>query len=361
LNDRHRYIPGSGRMWSAAQLGVVLAIGGLGGYLFSKTGIPLAWMLGSMVFAAAASIFRPTFPKPGRLRTPMVAIIGVTLGSSFTPQLIASVSEWWITVAGLLSASAISTALGYRIFRKVARFDAATAYFSATPGGLLEMSLMGEERGGNGHFIVLAHTIRIFCVVLILPPALAWYFGFSRATLVPAGGVSILAPLPFTWFLISALAGLWLGKVLRLPARHLTGPMLVSGIIHLLGLTDFRPPPELIALAQVIIGVSLGARFSDLRLGSMPRLVWASIGSVSIYLSVAVCMAYLVAHLANFGFLQILLAYSPGGIAEMSLIAIAMGADAAFVAAHHVIRVVVGLAASPIIYGSILGERSTGD
>ena len=35
---------------------------------------------------------------------------------------------------------------------------------------------------------------------------------------------------------------------------------------------------------------------------------------------------------------QLVLAYSPGGLAEMSLVALAMNADIAYVASHHLLR-----------------------
>ncbi len=44
------------------------------------------------------------------------------------------------------------------------------------------------------------------------------------------------------------------------------------------------------------------------------------------------------------------LAFSPGGLAEMSLIAIAIGADAAFVATHHVVRIFMIVVIAPLAF-----------
>ena len=46
----------------------------------------------------------------------------------------------------------------------------------------------------------------------------------------------------------------------------------------------------------------------------------------------------------------LMLAFSPGGLAEMSLIAIAIGADAAFVATHHIVRIFLVIVIAPLAF-----------
>jgi uncharacterized membrane protein AbrB (regulator of aidB expression) len=51
---------------------------------------------------------------------------------------------------------------------------------------------------------------------------------------------------------------------------------------------------------------------------------------------------------SSYGEIPLLLAYSPGGLAEMSLVAVSIDSEVAFVAAHHSIRVfIVMLGAAP--------------
>jgi hypothetical protein len=45
-----------------------------------------------------------------------------------------------------------------------------------------------------------------------------------------------------------------------------------------------------------------------------------------------------------------MLAYSPGGITEMTLTSVALGFDAAFVATHHVIRIVAITTLTPLAF-----------
>ena len=63
-----------------------LAIGTVGGALFFALNMPLAWMMGAMVLTTIAALFGVSLHIPGRLRAVMVAILGVLLGSTFTPE-----------------------------------------------------------------------------------------------------------------------------------------------------------------------------------------------------------------------------------------------------------------------------------
>ena len=64
--------------------------------------------------------------------------------------------------------------------------------------------------------------------------------------------------------MLAALAGLGylLARSLRVPAATFVGPLLGSAAGHLAGWIEVAPPYLLMALAQLVIGSSVGARFS---------------------------------------------------------------------------------------------------
>ncbi len=108
-----------------------LAIGTAGGALFFALKMPLAWMMGAMVLTTLAALFGVSLHVPGRLRAVMVAILGVLLGSTFTPEALDRVLEWPITLASLVLYLVVVTGMLYVYFRRIMGFDPATAYFSA--------------------------------------------------------------------------------------------------------------------------------------------------------------------------------------------------------------------------------------
>ncbi len=137
-----------------------LAIGTVGGALFYALNMPLAWMMGAMVLTTFAALFGVSLHVPGRLRAVMVAILGVLLGSTFPPEALDRVLEWPITLASLALYLMVVTGMLYVYFRRIMGFDPATAYFSATPGGLNEMVIVGRAMGGNDRAIALVHGAR---------------------------------------------------------------------------------------------------------------------------------------------------------------------------------------------------------
>jgi hypothetical protein len=54
-----------------------------------------------------------------------------------------------------------------------------TAFFSSTPGGMMEMTLMAEASGGEGAKVALMQLARFIGIVLILPPIIKWVLGIQ--------------------------------------------------------------------------------------------------------------------------------------------------------------------------------------
>ena len=328
-----------------------LAIGTVGGALFFALNMPLAWMMGAMVLTTIAALFGVSLHVPGRLRAVMVAILGVLLGSTFTPEALDKVLEWPITLASLALYLVVVTGMLYFYFRRVMGFDPATAYFSATPGGLNEMVIVGRAMGGDDRAIALVHGARILLVVLTLPFWFRYAYGVGSAG--GGAGTGTLAGLGWldgSVLVACAIVGPIIGKLLRLPAYRLVGPMLASAGVHIAGLTGSAPPMELVAMAQVVVGSAIGARFAGSPLKWVVKIIFSSIGSTSLMLGATVGFAWVLAPLSGISFAPIVLAFAPGGLAEMSLIALALGVETAFVATHHVARIAMIVIAAPLVF-----------
>lgn len=333
------------------RLSKALAIGAVGGAIFYALNMPLAWMMGAMVLTTIAALAGTSLHVPGRLRSVMVSILGVLLGSTFTPEALDRVMEWPLTLASLALYLALVTSILYVYFRRVMGFDPATAYFSATPGGLSEMVIVGRAMGGDDRSIALVHGARILLVVLTLPFWFRYAYGVGSA----GGGAGNASLADLGWLdggvlLACAIFGPIVGKWLRLPAYRIVGPMLASAAVHIAGVTSSAPPMELVATAQVVIGSSIGARFAGAPLGWVLKIIASSIGSTSLMLGATVGFALVLAPLSGIPFAPIVLAFSPGGLAEMSLIALALGIETAFIATHHVARITMIVFAAPLIF-----------
>lgn len=328
-----------------------IAVGAAGGALFAGVGAPLPWVLGSMAACAIASIVRLPIAASGATRRPMAAIIGVVLGSSFHPGLIALAREWWLPLVLLPPFLALAGLLCVAWFRRVAGFDPATAYFAGMPGGIAEMVVIGAERGGDERTIGLIHGARIFLVVFILPFVIRHFHATAGVAVAP---VTAPGPWPeaalFLWGGLSLAVGLILGRALRLPAWHLMGPLAVSAALHMTGITDFRVPAWLLAAAQIGLGATMGCRFAGLRLRAFVRLLALAAGSTLILLVLTIAVAGIVGRATGIDMALLALAYSPGGLAEMSMVALSLSLEPGIVVVTHLARVALVLLFAPFAF-----------
>jgi hypothetical protein len=126
--------------------------------------------------------------------------------------------------------------------------------------------------------------------------------------------------------------------------------MALSALVHITGLTASSPPDTLVAAAQIVIGAGIGARFSGLSLRSVSRTLALSLVANAMLLGLALAFSWLGARLGGASLAANMLAIAPGGVAEMSLIALALGIDVAFVASSHLIRILLVVVAAPQVF-----------
>jgi membrane AbrB-like protein len=210
------------------------------------------------------------------------------------------------------------------------------------------MVLAGKAMGGDDRFIAALQALRVMLVVAGLSLWFKFTAGLSGTTSANGPGA------PLSLFDAVLLLGCGLGVVpalaLKLPAALLVGPMLCSVALHVLGLTEGKPPDWLIILAQIIVGASVGCRFKGWTIGDFRSAGALSLLLTLLMLAIAFAVAGLMHRLTGQSFPQLLLAFAPGGVAEMSLIALTLGQGVAFVATHHVFRIFLIVLVMPLAF-----------
>lgn len=326
-----------------------LAIGAVGGTAFYAFGLPLPWMLGALFATMIAALAGVQVLGPARLRSPVVAVIGVLLGSGFAPEMVAKAGAWAVSLS-VLSVYCIAVALiVVPFYHFVGRLDWVTAYFAGMPGGLTEMIEIGEANGAKPLPVIMAHSLRIVVTIAVI----AFWFRYVEGYAVgaaPPGPAVPMTPTDIALLLASAILGSVLGLRLRWPAPTFLGPLFLSALLHLSGLTESAPPGLLVILAQVILGTVLGCRFQGVSLRVLGPALALCIGATGLTLGLALAGAVVMRALVGTNLDAGLLALSPGGMTEMGLIALAIHADVAFVALHHVVRILFIIVVAPLAF-----------
>ncbi len=342
-------------LWLKILLGA--AIGIFSGFVARWIGMPLPWMLGPMLGCGLAALAGAPVQGPVGLRSVVIPIIGVMLGAGFHPGLFDHVATWTGTLLLLPGFLIIATLASYQFYRRIGGYDPVNAFFCAAPGGLNEMVVLGGQAGGDESRIALAHALRVFLTISAIALVFALLLDIravrGAATWV---GLTDLTLLDAALLLGCGLLGFYAGKWLHLPAPQLFGPMILSAAAHMMEWVTVPPPSLLVIAAQLSIGTILGCRFSGVSPKEMGRDMALGLGATALLLCVTTAFAALLGPVAGTPLPQGVLAYSPGGLTEMSLLSLAMGQDVAYVSTMHVARIVMILFGMPLVF-RVIGTR----
>jgi len=334
---------------SAAKFALTLLLGAAGGYVFYVLRLPLPWMLGAMSLATIAALAGAPLASWPSFRNAMVAILGVMLGSQFNAETFARMADWYVGIAGVAVSGGLMVVSCTLYYRKVGGYDRTSAYFSAIPGGLSEMMVLGEAMGGDARKISLSHGIRILTAVFLIAFYFRLFEGYEPIDLISRETAT--AGWRDSMILVACAIVGWPGaRLLRVPAAQLVGPLAFSAAAHLSGIVTAMPPAELIAAAQVALGATIGARFVGGGFREIWRVIAVSVGAALIMVAIAGMFAAALGELSNTSHTALFLALAPGGLAEMSIIALSFGTAAAFVSTHHIVRIILLVIIAPALF-----------
>jgi uncharacterized protein len=337
-----------------------LLLGLVGGVAGKLLGLPLGYLLGSLLAVASWAIagkrvLSQAIHMPQPLRMCFIPIVGVGIGGAFTSSIFHDAVGWWPSILALLIFVPLAHFTGYKIYR-AGGLTPTTAYFGAVPGGLIESVTMGEEAGADVALLVLIQFLRLILTIVIVPVVFLILTGHSvgsSAGVVMVGGANPLEPLDVLVLVTAGFGGYFAGSALRFPAAIMTGPLAASAIAHLTGFTDAVPPAWMISMTQVVVGTGLGARFAGMASNTLRRGFGLAVLSTAASLTIAFGCAELLHEVMDMPISAIFLAFAPGGITEMSLIALSLHVSVVFVTLHHVVRIVVSISVARFFVGRI--------
>lgn len=334
-----------------------ILIGALGGFVFYLLHLPLPWLLGALCSTLIASMAGAPIDVSNAIRNLVIVIIGLVLGTTFTPDILDHIPDWVPTLTAAVLYVGVVSFVCQLYCRKVAGMDGVSALFAGLPGGLSEMIILGEEAGADVKKITLAHAVRVVGVLLFIPFILTYGFHLEQV---------VDTHIPQYWQLSDALlliacgvVGMYGAKLIRLPAYRLTGPLILSAAVYLNGFIVSEPPDWASLLIQLILGSSIGSRFYGTTYKEVVTVMIHAFGMVIVMLALTFACAYALAQVSDFSFSALILALSPGGFAEMALAALSMGIDPAFVTTHHAMRLFAVVFVTPFII-KLMARRKTG-
>lgn len=309
---------------------------------------PLPFLFGPMVGCLIASLAGAELRGVGQLSNAMRTILGVAVGASITPALIADLPRMSLTLILVPLYLLAAGGIGYPILRRWFGFSHPTAWYGAMPGGLQDMMIFGEEAGGDPRALSLLHATRVMLVVMSAPPLIWAFWGINLDN--PPGQPALDTPWEqLALMAVAGLGGWWAANKVGLFGASILGPMIATAVLSLSGLISMRPPAEAIWAAQVFIGLSIGVRYSGVTWYELRKFVFAGIVLSTILAILTLTFAEAIYFMGLAPHLEAFMAFAPGGQAEMAVLALLAGADLAFIIAHHVLRIVLVITLSPVV------------
>ena len=324
-----------------------ILVAAVGTILFLTFNFPLPFLLGPLaacLIAAFAGLpmrgYRP-FSVISRI------IIGVTVGATITPEFFAQITELKYSIALVPIFVLIIAFSGYFFFKYIWKMDGVTSFYSAMPASLQDIIAFGELAGANTRTLSLIHATRILFIVTTAPLLIYLIWGLTLdsapgqpAEKIPAIEILYMVIAGFFGWLFASRVGLFGGAIL--------GPLIVTMTLSLTGIIHFRPPTEAIICAQFFIGITVGVKYVGITWNEFKNDVIAGILFCCILMAVSLSFALIVTNLGNASPIDAFLAFAPGGQSEMTILAIIVGADVAFVITHHLVRMILVITGAPL-------------
>ncbi len=139
--------------------------------------------------------------------------------------------------------------------------------------------------------------------------------------------------------LIVGFLGGVIAKRLKMPAAFMTGSMLAVAVFSILSNAMFMPG-SLKVIAQIVSGAYIGQQVSKRDLLNFPKLAKSIVLLMTFFTINTFVMGFLFARFFSIDLITALLSCLPGGIMDVSLISIDMGAQAEIVATMQLARLV---------------------
>ena len=324
---------------------ITLGISSLGGALMHLTQMPLAWLLGAMLFTALSSQFLKRLQVHKTLRLSATAILGTVVGALVNANIFSLLLEYAPSITAMLCFQLLLVVVGTYFFLRRTSANRLSALLATYPGSVSQITALSLERKCDVQLIAMNHTSRLFVVISFIPLLITLVIGdFSSSIPSIVNEVKKTDTIiNYAWPIGIALLGFCLGKISNIITPALFGPMLLAA---LLSITNLIPEANvgkwLIPIAQIVIGASIGLHFQKLSRDTWKRMMSIHLPYALILLVFTIVSGWLVHIFIGIPFDSSLLIMAPGGLSEMVLIAFALDIDPIMVTAHHVIRSLFG-------------------
>ena len=309
--------------------------------------IPLAWFLGPMIVTSIAALSGLKIIMPKIVLSFILIILGLHIGNYIDQNLFNQMFDWIWTSLIMLIYIIICILVVAKYLQKYAGYGEKASIFSAAPGALGPLMILAENEKTDLSQVATSHLIRLIIIITVIPFIIVNNTG-SEVLLLDKFDYMGQNHLKLILLIIASLFFIFVFDKIRVPAALLSGTLFASGLLQMTDVASYRLPDASINFCLLILGASVGCRFAEKTIKEIASNSLHSIVATTILVLLGLLAAYVATFFVDTNILTLILSFSPGGIYEVAVIAIAFDLDPDFVAFHHIIRLLFILFTVPI-------------
>jgi hypothetical protein len=331
--------PATDRFATLRHLIETLVIAAAGGSALGLVGVPAGWLSGSILAVAAASLAGRPMLIPTLMMRAIFVLIGISLGAVVTPETLHGMATYPASIAVLILAMILISVAGAGYLRLIHQWNKVDAYLAAAPGGMSQVLVLGAELGADLRAIAIVQSIRVVVIAVGLPAGLSFLglVGHVSPRATGALSIAVLGELVILVAVSSVVA--IIAYRIRFPGGLLFGAMLTSAVLHGSGLIHAVMPWWVANTAMVAMGAVTGSRFANAPPRLLLNFVGAAFGSFAVAVTIAALFAAILISMLSLRAAEVMIAFAPGSVDAMMLLALALNMDPVYVGAHHLTRI----------------------
>ena len=309
--------------------------------------IPLAWMLGPMIITSIAALAGLKVVMPKIALSSILIILGLHIGNYIDQNLFNQMINWIWTSVIMLIYIVICILIVSKYLQKYARYGEKASIFSAAPGALGPLMILAENEKTDLSQVATSHLIRLTIIITVIPFIIV--NNAVTETLI-VDDFNYLAQNHFNLLILIAASIIFIliFDKIKVPAALLSGTLFASGLLQMTDVATYKLPDASINFCLLILGASVGCRFAEKTIKEIANNSLHSLVATTILVLLGFITAYVATFFVDTNILTLILSFSPGGIYEVAVIAIAFDLEPDFVAFHHIIRLLFILFTVPI-------------
>ena len=309
--------------------------------------IPLAWFLGPMIITSIAALSGLKIIMPKIVLSFILIILGLHIGNYIDQNLFNQIFDWIWTSLIMLIYIIICILVVAKYLQKFASYGEKASIFSAAPGALGPLMILAENEKTDLSQVATSHLIRLIIIITIIPFIVV---NNTSNDVLLNNDFNYLTQnhLNLVLLIAASLFFIFIFDKIRIPAALLSGTLFASGLLQITDIASYKLPDQSINFCLLILGASVGCRFAEKTVKEIANNSLHSVVATTILVLLGLVAAYIATFFVDTNILTLILSFSPGGIYEVAVIAIAFDLDPDFVAFHHIIRLLFILFAVPI-------------